>query len=368
MKFIISQQELSKALNLVSTAISNRSTMNILKGILVEVSDGVLRLTGTDNFIRIEKRLEVIEYENGSAVIPAKLFSDIIRKLSGDMVSVSVNEEKRAEISTSSSNFNIVTFPADEFPEANAVSTDNSITVNKENLISMVRKTSFAASRDDARGVLTGILINSKKDMIDVVALDGFRIAAACTDNISDNENEIIISSQMMDTLCSILSDSETENGEVDFMFDEKKAEIKTSDSIIQISLLDGKFVNYENLIPSEFATEVTISRSLLKESIERASLLALDGRNNLIRLTFKDDTLFITSRSDSGNVREEIPAVIMGNNIEIGFNSKYLLEGLKAIEDENIFIKLNSNINPCIIQPSSGNYTYLLLPVRLTS
>ena len=368
MKFVISKNELNKALNLVSIAVTSRSTLNIMKGILVRVEDGRLILTGTDNYIRIEKTLSVTDWENGSTVLPAKLFSDIIRKISDETVTVSSEERGIAVISTNMSQFNIVCFSADEYPAADVVTGENTIRINKEVFTEMVKKTAFAASRDDSRGVLVGILMRSLQDRIDMVALDGFRIAAASTETVMAEESEMIISAAVLSELVSILSDSEVENDQIEFRFDDKKAEVLTSDSCIIMSLLNGNFVRYEELIPSAFATTVHVSRALLRESIERASLLALDGRNNLVRMRFAGDELHISSRSESGNVDEVIPVHKEGDDLEIGFNSKYLLEGLKAIDDENIVIRLNTSINPCVLEPLSGHYTYLLLPVRITS
>lgn len=368
MKFVISQNELNKALNLVSIAVTNRSTMNIMKGILAEVKDGTLTLTGTDNFIRIEKTLHVVEYENGATVLPAKLFADIVRRLSDDSVTVESDEKGMATISTSMSNFSIVCFSADEYPAADNVEEQNTLRIRKDVFTEMVKKTAFAASKDDSRGVLVGILIRSMNDQIDMVALDGFRIAAATTETIGSEESEMIIAASILHELVSILSDAELVNDEIEFRFDSKKAEVITADRRIIMSLLSGSFVRYKELIPTEFATEVHVVKSLLKESVERASLMAVDGRNNLVKLNFQGDELHISSRSESGQVDEMIPVHKTGGDMEIGFNSKYLLEGLKVIDDENIVIKMNANIKPCIIQPNTGSYTYLLLPVRIMS
>ncbi len=368
MKFIISQNELNRAISLVSIAVTSRSTMNIMKGILAEVKDGRLILTGTDNYVRIEKTLDLIEYEEGATVLPAKLFGDIIRKLPDDIVTVQSDERGQASISTSMSHFNIVCFSAEEYPEAEVVEETGRLRINKETFMQMVKKTAFAASKDDSRGVLVGILIRSTAERIDLVALDGFRIAAASADTVMAGENEIIVAASILTELVSILSDSGIDHEEIEFRFDSKKAEVASTDIRVTMSLLNGTFAKYEQLIPSEFAVRVHISRSSLRESVERAALLALDGRNNLVKLHFEGDELHISSRSESGKVDEVIPVQKEGEDLEIGFNSKYLLEGLKAIDDENIIINLNSGVTPCVIEPVSGSYTYLLLPVRIIS
>ncbi|MCR5229277.1 MAG: DNA polymerase III subunit beta, partial [Solobacterium sp.] len=343
-------------------------TMNIMKGILAEVKDGKLILTGTNSLLRIEKTLELVEGEDGSTVFPAKLFSDIVRKLSDDVITVTSDERGSATISTMMSTFNIVCFSADEFPSEEQFEEGRTLRISKDVFMQMVKKTAFAASRDESRGILLGILIRSMPDSIKMVALDGFRIASARTENVMGEESELVIAAGILNELVSILSDSELENDEIVFRFNDKKAEVKTLDSRITMSLLKGTFISYENLIPKDFSVSVFVSRSSLRESVERASLLALDGRNNLVKLRFEDDELRISSQSDSGKVDEVIAIQKEGENMEIGFNSKYLLEGLKVIEDENIILKLNSSVTPCVIEPMSGNYTYLLLPVRISS
>lgn len=368
MKFVVSQNELNKAISLVSIAVTSRSTMNIMKGILVEVKEGKLILSATDNLLRIEKKLELIEYEEGATVLPAKLFGDIIRRLPDDMVTVTSDEKGIASISTPMSHFNIVCFSADEFPVSASVENTGSMSINKDIFIQMVKKTAFAASKDDSRGVLTGILIRSGYEKIDLVSLDGFRIAAASTETVMAGDSEMIIAAPLLNELVSILSDSSLERDEIEFRFDSKKAEVTTEDSRVTMSLLNGTFARYEDLIPSEFAITVHVSRNALRESVERASLLALDGRNNLVKLKFEGEEVHISSRSDSGQVDEVIPVYKEGSDLEIGFNSKYLLEGLKAIDDENIIIRMNSGVKACVIEPVSGSYTYLLLPVRITS
>lgn len=368
MKFIISQNELNRAISLVSIAVTSRSTMNIMKGILAEVKDGRLILTGTDNYVRIEKTLDLIEYEEGATVLPAKLFGDIIRKLPDDIVLVQSDERGQASISTSMSHFDIVCFSAEEYPAADVVEEIGRLRINKETFIQMVKKTAFAASKDDSRGVLVGILIRSTAEKIDLVALDGFRIAAASSETVMAGENEIIVAASILTELVSILSDSGMDHEEIEFRFDAKKAEVTFTDIRVTMSLLNGTFAKYEHLIPSEFSIHVHVSRNSLRESVERAALLATEGRNNLVKLRFEGDELHISSRSESGKVDEVISVQKEGEDLEIGFNSKYLLEGLKAIDEENIIIHLNSGITSCVIEPVSGSYTYLLLPVRIIS
>ncbi len=370
MKFKTSQQELNRALTFVSRAVTARSTMPILKGILLAADEsGALTMTASDMDLSIEKKIGVSVSEPGAVVLPAKLFTDIVRKLPSEDVEITLGEHNNVLIRTSLSEFQIIGMPADEFPDIGTVSENRKITVDREVFREMIRETSFAASVDESKGVIVGVLIEMRDGFITMAALDGFRMAVASEKTENDQNTDIIISARILNEINKILSEGGEEDEKVELILDEKKAVIFTEDSRIILRMIEGKFLKYRDLIPSEFKTTVHADKTLLTDSIERASLLAKEGRNNLIRLSFTEDRLHITSKSEAGNVDEEIPIRKEGDDLEIGFNSKYLLDGLKAIREDDIVIYLNTNVSPCIIRPlQEENYTYLILPVRILS
>ena len=368
MKFKTSQSELNKALNFVSKAVTTRSTMPILKGILLNVtSEGKLVLTASDMELSIEKTIPVTDFEEGSIVLPARLFSDIIRKLPNETVSIEQKEFSNVAISTFSSEFNIVGMSPEEFPELGTVNETDKISINREFFKEMIRKTSFAASIDESKGVIVGVLIEVREGSLNMAALDGFRMAVASEKTSNDKEKDIIIAARILNEINKIISETDQDQEFIDLILDNKKAVITTEDSRIILRIIEGTFLQYNSLIPAEFKTTVNISRSMLIESVERASLFAKEGRNNLIKISVGENEVKINSKSEAGNVNESIPAKRDGNDIEIGFNSKYLIEGLKVIRDENIVMKFNESINPCIIEPAGEEeFVYMILPVRL--
>ena len=371
MKFTTTQQELNKALTFVSKAVTVRSTMPVLKGILLSAdNNGTLTVTASDMDLSIEKKIRVDVSESGSVVLPARLFTDIIRRFPSESVEISMENYSSVSIRTSLSEFKIVGMPADEFPDIGTVKENRKISLNREIFKDMIRKTSFAASIDESKGVIVGVLIEMKDGKVNMAALDGFRMAVATEETDNAPSDDIIISARILNEINKILSDAESSEDEnVELILDDKKAVILTEDSRIILRMIEGKFLKYRDLIPSEFKTIVHADRNLMIGSIERASLLAKEGRNNLVRLSFADGCLHITSRSEAGNVNETIPVKIDGDNIEIGFNSKYLIDGLKVMEEDDIVICLNTNISPCIIRPAENeNFTYLILPVRIMS
>ena len=370
MKFTCSQQSLSKALNTVSKAVTTRTTIPILKGILLKTSpDGTLTLSASDLDLSIEKKIDVNVEEEGSVVVLSKLFSDIIRKLPNEQILIEEKENNTIMIKTNSSEFTIVGLPADEFPNINEIEDkSNMLSFDKEIFKDMVKKTSFAASIDESKGIIVGVLMEIETDTVNMVALDGFRMAVAREQMKSAESKKIIISAKIINEVNKIVSETDPE-GDINIMLSEKKAVILVDNTKVIIRLMEGDFINYKAIIPSVNKTRVEIGRGILLESIERASLLAKEGKNNLIKLTIKNNLMTITSKSEEGNVKEEIIMEKTGDDLEIGFNSKYVIDVLKAVDDEQVVMEFNTSTTPCLVKPMMGNsFEYLILPVRIAS
>lgn len=367
MKFTCNQQVLSKAVNTVSKAITNRTTIPILKGILLKANNNKLTLTASDLDLSIEKVIDAHITEEGEIVAISKLFSEIIRKLPNEDITIELKEENNITIECSTSQFNIVCFPSEEFPSIGKIEEQSRITINRELFKDMIKKTSFAASLDESKGVITGVLMELEENSLNMVALDGFRMAVLKEEMNNNEENKIIISSKIINEINKIISESEDENTEI--ILDNKKAVISLDETRIVLRLLEGEFIKYKDIIPKQCNTTVIINRSDFLESIERASLFAKEGKNNLVRLSINENNMIITSRSEEGNVKESIIITTEGENLDIGFNSKYLIDVLKVIDDESIRLEFNTAISPCLVKPIEGNnFTYLILPVRLNT
>lgn len=370
MKFKCNQTVLTKALNIVSKAVTSRTTIPILRGILLEVSeDGKMKMSASDLDITIEETIQVEECEKGAVVVQSKLFGDIIRKLPNAMVSVEV-EDEHVIIKCMNSEFSIIGLSADEFPNIkNIEENQDFIVFDKSILKEMIRKTSFAASVDESKGVITGILIELLHDEINMVAIDGYRMAITREAMMNTNEKKVIISAKIMNEISKILSDAEDEEEQVKLLLNDKKAIFVIGNVKVILRLLDGEFIRYKDVLPKDNKIKVRVNRSVLMESIERASLLSKEGKNNLIKLSIKDTIVTITSKSEEGAVREEVIVTKDGDDLEIGFNAKYVLDVLKSIDDEEIYMMFNTSITPCLVEPTEGNrFEYLILPVRITN
>ena len=373
MKFNCDQQVLSKALNTVSKAITQRTTIPVLKGILMTATtDNKLKLTASNLDLSIEKTIDVFVEEEGSIVISdSKFFIDLIRKLPKQQINIEVSENDNILIKTLTTEVRCVSQSADEFPNTGELENIKAqLSFNKNLLKDMIRKTQFCASIDETKGIIVGILMELEENSLNMAALDGFRMAVTRENMLNERNEKIIISAKIMNEISKLLTEASDETDEnVDLVLGEKKAALLLSGTKVIMRLLEGEFINYKDILPKDSSTVVKINKENLIESIERASLLAKEGRNNLIRVSINENLMNISSASEEGSVKEDIIMEKKGNDLEIGFNSKYIMDALKAIDDEEIKIEFNSAVKPCLIKPLEGNaYEYLVLPVRIPS
>ena len=369
MKIVCEKEKLLKGINSVINGVASKTTMPVLEGILIQTNDKEVKLTTYDLEIGIEYIIECDVKEQGNTVVNATMFSEIIRKLPNTDIAISVNDKNLLVIECEGSLYKLATMNPSEFPELPQISIENSIQIEQNNLKDMIRKTSFAASIDESRGVITGVLIEMKERKLNMVALDGFRMAVARENIINAKEQNIIIPAKILNEISKIITENEGDMQDVDLYINEKRAVFIIEDTKVVLRLLEGEFVDYANILPKDSKCRVVVNRGDLLESIERASLLAKVGKNNLIKLDIKSSSMEVTSKSEEGNVKEEVIISKEGDDLTIGFNSKYMIDALKAIEDENITMNFNTSISPCLLKPITGeSYEYLVLPVRITN
>ena len=371
MKFSCDQIVLSKALSIVSKAVSSRTTVPVLKSILLEAKeDNTLKLSASDLDFSIQKTIDADVKDPGSIAVNAKLFSDIVRKMPEDMY-FEVDENGKVSIQTHYSTFNIVGTPASDFPGiADIEEPEDTLSFNKQIFTEMIRKTGFCASIDETRGVLVGILMELEENAFHMVALDGFRMAVANEVMTNKEPKKIVVNAKILGEVNKIIIESGIQEEEdVQLILGDKKAVILLDRTKIVMRLMDGEFINYKEILPKENSTIIEVWRKDFLGAVERASLLAKEGRNNLITCNITDKGMDITSNSEEGNVKEYVGVKKEGKDIEIGFNSKYIEDALKVIEDEHVKMEFNTSITPCLIKPVEGDqFTYLVLPVRIPS
>jgi DNA polymerase-3 subunit beta len=381
MKFTCAQSELTKALSVVSRAVTARTTIPILKGILLNAGDAdSVSLAASDLDISIETRIKAVVSEQGAVVLPSKLFGDLVRKLPQGDVSFSEGDEGSVHIKCLKTEFKIVGISAEEFPKIQRKNDGERIFIGKRMLKDMIRKTCFAASTDETRGIITGVLLELKKGMINMVALDGFRMAVVREESQNETEKKIIIPAGIISEVGRIISDTEDEKKEgeegkeekndlFEILIDDKKALFDLKNTVVISRLLEGSFIKYEDILPKENKTFLTVNREELKESFERASVLIREGKNNFIKIDISGGKMVLTSRNEEGSFRDEVATEQTGDDLEIGFNARFITDILKVVSDEEIKMEFNSSVTPCLIRPAEkDDYAYLVLPVRLAS
>lgn len=364
MIFICEKQKLQEGILITQKAITGKSTMPVLEGIYIQANKKEVTLIGSDMDVSIETKVEANVIEEGTVVIDSKIFGEIIRKLPNSEVRIERIENDTLQISCEKSVFNVVYMNSDEFPSLPQIDEEKQIQISQNILKNMIKSTSFAVAQDETRPILQGILFEMKNRKLNLVALDGYRLAIKTEYLDSDFDIEVVIPGKTLNEVSKILDDVESI---VNITFSNNHILFNLNKTRIISRLLDGKFVNYNSLLPQEHKLLVEVNKQDLQNGIERASLMAKDGNSNLIKLEVQQDNLIITSNSQLGKVREEVGIIMQGDGIQIAFNSRYLLDVLKNMEEDVVVLEMTSSVTPCIIKAKeTDSYRYLVLPVRL--
>ena len=366
MNFRCDKAILQEAIFTVQKAVTGKTTMPILGGILINAYEDEILLTGSDLDLSIEKKIKSDVLEQGTVVIDAKLLGEIIRKLPNDTVEIKTLDNNSVQICCQKSKFTLIHMNADEFPELPKINENMIFSIPQKKLKNMIKGTLFATATDDSRPILTGVLFEIKEKKLNLVALDGYRLALKSEELDTENTINAVIPGKTLSEVSKILDESE-EN--VKITFTPNNILFSLDGTKIISRLLDGEFIKYSSIIPEEYKLKITSKRLELLECIERASLMGKEGNTNLVKFDIEEDVLVITSNSQLGMVREEVNILLQGQPLQIAFNSKYLIDVLRIIEEEEIVLELSSSISPCLIKNNNyDNCTYLVLPVRLVN
>lgn len=364
MKFICSKENLIEGINIVQKAVSTKTTLPILEGILIQ-AENKLKLTGNDLEIGIECYVEADVMQQGSIVLNSKMLGDIIRKLPNSEVSVELKDNNMIIIECEKSHFELKGIPSAGFPAIPSIVKENSLDVSQKTVRDMIKQTIFAVSMDENRPILTGSLIECKSNQVTFVSIDGFRLALRKSEahgEIKDFSvvipgktlNEISKILQPLDEIVNIISS----NNQIMFDFGNCK---------VVSRLIEGEYLNYRSIIPQDFETKIRVNTKEMLSSIERASLLTMEEKKYPVKFSISDDKLVISSNTELGAVREEIRVDTTGNNMDIGFNPRYFMDALKVIEEDTVDVFFTSNVGPCTIRPVEKEiFAYMILPVRI--
>ena len=368
MKFHCEKALIQSAISVASRAVSLKSTIPALEGLLLEADgSGTVNITGYNQETGIRSSFSAEVDEAGSLVLPARLLGEIIRKMPDDIV-LFQEEKLKVHLACGMSEFDLMGIDPEDFPELPTVDYQNSLTLPQETLRSMLGQTLFAVSQDESRPIHTGALFVVEEEGLTVVAVDGFRLALR-REPVEDKNGEFQFvvpgaSLAEVERICKDTSDP------VSVHLGSRHVLFRMDDTILITRRLEGEFLAWRQAIPRNNPIKLNVDRRQLLSCIERVSLIVSEKLKSPLRCMMGEDVIDITTRTAVGNAHDCCPAAGNGNGMEIGFNNKYMLDALRAAPCDQVVLELSSPITPCIIVPAEGeeNFLFMVLPVRLKS
>lgn len=363
--FTCDKDKLISTISVASRTVSQKSTIPALEGIYVTAGK-LLTLTGYNLETGISVSMEADVKEMGSAIFPAKLLGDIVRKLPDDTVTIQVDDKYRVKIVSGISSFSIMASSADDYPNLPDVEFDKAIYVPQNVLKDMISGTIFSVSENQARPIQTGCKFEISPEDITVVAVDGFRLALRREkiDNPEGRRLSFVCPSPALRELEKILEDTD-ENAS--FTLGTRHIMFQVGNATLVCRLLEGEFLDWRRVVPSDNPIKLGVNVKNLTSSLERVSLIVSEKIKSPVRMIIGENVMALRTANSIGDAYDECAVAGNGNDMEIGFNCKYMLEALKAIPEDDIIFELKTNLSPAVMNPTEGNkFTYMVLPVRL--
>lgn len=362
-KVVCPRDELVQKLSVVSRAVSTRTTVLVLGGVLLRAENGRLHLSATDMELSLRTSFEAQVDAEGAVVVPGRMLVELARLLPDDEVQIEHRAEEgvvRVDSGTYSSRLH--TYNVEDFPRLPDVEAIGTFSVDKEALLDTVGRVSRSASRDESRPVLTGILARFESGKLIMAATDSYRLSVKETPlEGGAPELEAIIPARALQEVSRIAQAA----GSLELGVHENQVVFVADDVTLTTRRIEGQFPNYRQLIPETFEHTVTLPRSEVLEIVRRVGVMA--QRNSPLRLRFAEGELTVSSQTqDVGEARESLPAAFTGEPLEIGFNADYLREGFESVTSDDVHVKLISPLRPAVIQGEDEDFTYLVMPIRL--
>src|SRR5712692_804228 len=363
MKVTCSKDELVAKLGIVARAVSTRTAVQILSGILLRAEGGELELAATDMEFSLRTSLEAQIEGEGAVVVQGRLLVELARLLPEDEVQIEYRpEEGIVEVTCGTASYRLHTYSAEDFPRLPEVEAAPLHMVDGEALLATVAQVSRAASRDESRPVLTGILVQFEGEKLVMAATDSYRLSVKETRLSSVAPSlEAIIPARALTELGRIAGGE----GKLEIGVHENQVVFRIGDVVLTTRRIDGQFVNVKQLIPETFEHVVAMPRAELLDVVRRVSVMA--QRNSPLRLHFGDGELRVSARTqDVGEATETMPVSFTGDALEIGFNAEFLRDGIESVQTDEVQLKLISPLRPGLIQGEGDDFSYLIMPIRL--
>ncbi len=383
MEIVCNQIELNNAIQLVSKAVASRPTHPILANILLTADQvtNKVSLTGFDLNLGIQTSFNASVIKSGAITIPSKLLMEIVNKLPSETPISLVVEEASDNILLKSDrgSFNLKGIPSDDYPNLPFVESGTSLNLDPVSFLKSLKSTIFSSSNDEAKLLLTGVNFTFKDKYFESAATDGHRLAVVLIDKhqnesteISNNENtfSVTIPTRSLREIEKLLSLKLSDKA-VKLFYDKGQVVFISSNQIVTTRTIEGSYPNYSRLIPDKYSKTFKFDTKLLIDSLERIAVLA-DQQSSVVKINIDDNDFALISADakDIGSANESLPVSFSGDKIEIAFNVKYLLEGLKVIDSKYVLLKCNLPTTPAVLVPedNSNSFTYLVMPIQVRS
>src|SRR3954469_16699899 len=363
LRITASKDDLVQALGVVSRAVSTRTSVQILSGILLEARDGELRVAATDMELSLRATLPAQLEGDGAIVLPGKTLADIARLLPSDEVVIEHRPtESVVHVTSGSASYTLHTYNPEDFPRLPELDAVQTFSVDRESLLETIGRVARAASRDESRPVLTGILVQFAGGRLVMAATDSYRLAVKETPlEGTSTELEAIVPARALQELARIA----TSGDEVEMGVHENQVIFSTGGMWLTTRRIDGQFPNYRQLLPEAFEHELTLPRGELLDIVRRASVMI--QRATPLQIRFAEGELTVIARThEVGESTESMPIGFTGETLEMGFNADFLRDGLESLEGDDVRVKLISPLRPAVIQGEGDDFTYLVMPIRL--
>lgn len=364
MRFKCMRTDLSAAVSNVSRAVSAKATIPALEGVLIKAYNDQLEISGYDLEIGIVTTVEATILEEGEIVVSARLFNEIIRKLPEEIVSIETDDRLITYINSGAADYQIVGINSTEYPELPNVEEISGLSVNAEVLKNMIRQTVFATSDNMAKPIYTGSLFEIKDGLFKIEAVDGFRMAIREENVDSDIQAKFVVPGKTQNEILKLITDNKKD---VNIIVGQRHITFKIENYSIVSRLLEGNFLDYK--MPTSASTEFVINTRVLASSVDRMALLTNEKIQSPVRCSITADEIKLSCSTTVGRANDVIAASVRGNDVEIGFNNRYLLDALKNADTDEVKVMLNGSLQPMIIRPVNGqSFTFLVVPMRLAA
>ena len=363
MKVTVPRDELAQRLALVARAVSTRTAVQVLLGVMLRAEDGQLHLAATDMELSLRSALDADVGGDGAAVVPGRLLVDLVRQLPAGEVTLEHRPEEavvRVESGPSQSRLN--SYSVEDFPRLPELEAVETFTVEREPLLATIAQVSRAASRDESRPVLTGILVRFEAGKLVMAATDSYRLSVKET-AIGEGapELEAIVPARALTELARVASSGER----IELGLHENQIVFQVDGVTLTSRRIDGQFPNYRQLLPESFERVVPVPRAELLDVVRRTAVIV--QRNSPLRLRFAEGELTVSAQTqDVGESRETLPVPWDAEPLEIGFNAEFLREGIESVSGDELRLKLISSLRPAVLQGEGDDFTYLIMPIRL--